>query len=78
MTVLTKTGETATSLTKNEYDYYAINTTEVPSDADTFVLSDGSTNTTGVLAATKAAIVAYKGKIISVANGSTDVTVVAE
>lgn len=77
MTVLTKTGETATSLTKNEYDYYAINTTEVPSDADTFVLSDGSTNTTGVLAATKAAIVAYKGKIISVANGSTDVTVVA-
>ena len=78
MTVLTKTGETATSLTKNEYGYYAINTTEVPSDADTFVLSDGSTNTTGVLAATKAAIVAYKGKIISVANGSTDVTVVAE
>ena len=77
MTVLTKTGETATSLTKNEYDYYAINTTEVPSDADTFVLSDGSSNTTGVLAATKAAIVAYKGKIISVANGSTDVTVVA-
>lgn len=77
MTVLTKTGETATSLTKNEYGYYAINTTEVPSDADTFVLSDGSTNTTGVLAATKAAIVAYKGKIISVANGSTDVTVVA-
>lgn len=77
MTVLTKTGETATSLTKNDYDYYAINTTEVPSDADTFVLSDGSTNTTGVLAATKAAIVAYKGKIISVANGSTDVTVVA-
>lgn len=78
MTVLTKTGETATSLTKNEYGYYAIDTTEVPSDADTFVLSDGSTNTTGVLAATKAAIVAYKGKIISVANGSTDVTVVAE
>lgn len=78
MTVLTKTGETATSLTKNDYDYYAINTTEVPSDADTFVLSDGSTNTTGVLAATKDAIVAYKGKIISVANGSTDVTVVAE
>ena len=78
MTVLTKTGETATSLTKNEYDYYAIDTTEVPADADTFVLSDGSTNTTGVLAATKAAIVAYKGKIISVANGSTDVTVVAE
>lgn len=77
MTVLTKTGETATSLTKNDYGYYAINTTEVPSDADTFVLSDGSTNTTGVLAATKAAIVAYKGKIISVANGSTDVTVVA-
>ena len=78
MTVLTKTGETAESLTKNEYGYYAIDTTEVPSDADTFVLSDGSTNTTGVLAATKAAIVAYKGKIISVANGSTDVTVVAE
>ena len=78
MTVLTKTGETAASLTKNEYGYYAINTTEVPSDADTFVLSDGSSNTTGVLAATKAAIVAYKGKIISVANGSTDVTVVAE
>lgn len=78
MTVLTKTGETAASLTKNDYGYYAINTTEVPSDADTFVLSDGSTNTTGVLAATKAAIVAYKGKIISVANGSTDVTVVAE
>ena len=77
MTVLTKTGETAASLTKNEYGYYAIDTTEVPSDADTFVLSDGSTNTTGVLAATKAAIVAYKGKIISVANGSTDVTVVA-
>ena len=77
MTVLTKTGETATSLTKNEYGYYAIDTTEVPSDADTFVLSDGSSNTTGVLAATKAAIVAYKGKIISVANGSTDVTVVA-
>ena len=77
MTVLTKTGETAASLTKNEYGYYAINTTEVPSDADTFVLSDGSSNTTGVLAATKAAIVAYKGKIISVANGSTDVTVVA-
>ena len=77
MTVLTKTGESAVSLTKNEYDYYAINTTEVPSDADTFVLSDGSSNTTGVLAATKAAIVAYKGKIISVANGSTDVTVVA-
>ena len=78
MTVLTKTGETAESLTKNEYGYYAIDTTEVPSDADTFVLSDGSTNTTGVLAATKAAIVAYKGKIISVENGSTDVTVVAE
>ena len=78
MTVLTKTGETATSLTKNEYGYYAIDTTEVPSDADTFVLSDGSSNTTGVLAATKAAIVAYKGKIISVANGSTDVTGVAE
>ena len=78
MTVLTKTGETAASLTKNEYGYYAIDTTEVPSDADTFVLSDGSTNTTGVLAATKAAIVAYKGKIISVDNGSTDVTVVAE
>ena len=78
MTVLTKTGETAESLTKNEYGYYAIDTTEVPSDADTFVLSDGSTNTTGVLAATKAAIVAYKGKIISVDNGSTDVTVVAE
>ena len=78
MTVLTKTGETAASLTKNEYGYYAIDTTEVPSDADTFVLSDGSTNTTGVLAATKAAIVAYKGKIISVENGSTDVTVVAE
>ena len=77
MTVLTKTGETAASLTKNEYGYYAIDTTEVPSDADTFVLSDGSSNTTGVLAATKAAIVAYKGKIISVANGSTDVTVVA-
>lgn len=77
MTVLTKTGETAASLTKNEYGYYAIDTTEVPSDADTFVLSDGSTNTTGVLAATKAAIVAYKGKIISVENGSTDVTVVA-
>lgn len=77
MTVLTKTGETATSLTKNEYGYYAIDATEVPSDADTFVLSDGSSNTTGVLAATKAAIVAYKGKIISVANGSTDVTVVA-
>lgn len=78
MTVLTKTGETAASLTKNEYGYYAIDTTEVPSDADTFVLSDGSTNTTGALAATKAAIVAYKGKIISVENGSTDVTVVAE
>lgn len=77
MTVLTKTGETAASLTKNDYGYYAINTTEVPADADTFVLSDGSSNTTGVLAATKAAIVAYKGKIISVANGSTDVTVVA-
>lgn len=65
------------ALTKNSYGYYVFDISNL-SAVDTFVISDTSgTNVASQLATTLAGIQAYDGKIISVENGSSTVTVLA-
>lgn len=65
------------ALTKNSHGYYVFDISDL-STVDTFVISDTSgTNVTSQLATTLAGIQAYEGKIISVENNSSTVTVLA-